>query len=105
LSLVVLNLASSGNGPAAIAFIAGLSKVAAAGQPAHYIHMSGSSVISDGVLGESKSDKVWSDKDDIYSAELANAGWPFSVVDTGLVDAGLKEGVKTYIVAPSTICE
>jgi len=100
---VVVNTAAAGHAAAATAFIKGLAEAKKAGQPAHYIHMSGSSTFSDDVFGASAGTDIYADDSDIYGWESKDTSYIFRAVDVGVVDDGEKFGVPVYIVSSPTI--
>ncbi|KAH7417372.1 NAD dependent epimerase/dehydratase family protein [Cadophora sp. MPI-SDFR-AT-0126] len=100
---VVIAAASARHAESARACILGLAdRAKSSGKDTHYIHVSGTSNLGDWpVTGERIDTKIYSDvDDDIFEIEK---NFPISHslvrdVDLAVVDAGEREGVKTYIV-------
>ncbi|PMD64312.1 NAD dependent epimerase/dehydratase family protein [Hyaloscypha bicolor E] len=108
---VVIAAASARHEGSAKACLEGLSERSkTTGQPAHYVHTSGASIIGDWpVTGTRVDEKTYSDvSDDVFELEKMfereEAGWsPVRSVNQLVVESGERLGVKTYIVVPPLI--
>ncbi|OAL22878.1 hypothetical protein AYO22_06786 [Fonsecaea multimorphosa] len=102
---VVLNAASASHAKAPVAIIRGLAeRKIQTGRLVHYIHTSGTSILSDQpVSGKFVDTKRYSDNDDIYNYEKKRGPYRQRITDIAVVEAGEQFKVPVYIVVPPTI--
>ncbi|KAK4507938.1 hypothetical protein PRZ48_001673 [Zasmidium cellare] len=106
---IVINTTLGFHEKSPIALIDGLAKrKQATGKDVFLIHTSGTSNLADRpITGDYIEDRIFDDaKDDVYGYEKdadAKEPYPQRTTELGVVDAGLKEGVKTLVVMSPTI--
>ncbi|KUJ11031.1 NAD(P)-binding protein [Mollisia scopiformis] len=102
---LVISCASAMDLPSCLALVEGLAqRRASTGTDVHYIHTSGTLNFGDHPITGKSFLGIRTDKDDIFSWEKETQDdWLLRKVDIGITEAGLRFGVKTYIVNPPII--
>ncbi len=103
---IVINAASASHDKSAVAIVQGLAeRKRSTGQSVHYIHTSGTSILSDlPVSGKLVDLSIYSDDaHNIYEYEKGRGPYGQRDTDVAVVEAGEELGVPTYIIVPPTI--
>ncbi|CZR54059.1 uncharacterized protein PAC_03942 [Phialocephala subalpina] len=102
---MVISCASTMDLPSCVALVEGLgTRRAKTGKEVNYVHTSGPSNFGDHVITSEAILGIRLDKDDIFSFEKdGQDDWLLRKVDVAITEAGLRLGVRTYIINPPLI--